>query len=134
MDTQRGRRGKRTQRGAAAVEFALLLPVMMGVIAGITDFGRAFFTQIELTNAAREGARAAVVGADPVARAQAAMIPVPSGFAVTVPSTCPGVEAEVTVSAPFNWMFLGPVMSAMPSGPAPVLPTVLDSTAVMACT
>lgn len=134
MDTLSDRRGsKRTQRGAAAVEFALLLPVMIGVIAGITDFGRAFFTQIELTNAAREGARAGVVGADAEARAEAAMIPVPAGFSVAVVSTCPGVEAEVVVSAPFDWMFLGPAMNLLP-GAGGGLPPVLDSTAVMACT
>lgn len=82
---------------------------------------------------AREGARAAVVGADADARAQAAMIPVPSGFSVAVISTCPGDEAEIAVSAPFDWMFLGPAMSMLP-GASAGLPPVLDSTAVMACT
>lgn len=58
-----GLRRPRTRRdlGAAAVEFAIIFPLLLLVVAGIVDFGRAFFTQIQLTNAAREGARAAVV-------------------------------------------------------------------------
>ncbi len=48
-------------RGAAAVELALILPVLLLLIGGIVDFGRAFFAQIIITNAASEGARAGVV-------------------------------------------------------------------------
>ena len=53
-------RALRSERGAAAVEMALMLPVLILLIGGIVDFGRAYYTQIMLTNAAREGARAAV--------------------------------------------------------------------------
>jgi Flp pilus assembly protein TadG len=45
------------ERGAAAVEFALLAPVLIMLLFGIMEFGRAYSTQISLTNAAREGAR-----------------------------------------------------------------------------
>lgn len=45
------------ERGAAAVEFALLLPVLLLILLGILEFGRAFNTQITLTQAAREGVR-----------------------------------------------------------------------------
>jgi len=45
------------QRGAALVEFALCLPLLLVVIAGIVDFGFAFQRYEVLTNAAREGAR-----------------------------------------------------------------------------
>jgi Flp pilus assembly protein TadG len=44
-------------RGAAVVEFALLLPLLLLVVFGIIDFGRALNAQITLTQAAREGAR-----------------------------------------------------------------------------
>jgi len=47
------------QRGAALVEFALCLPLLLVVIAGIVDFGFAFQRYEVLTNAAREGARLA---------------------------------------------------------------------------
>ena len=50
-------------RGAAAVEFALLLPVLLLLVFGIIDFGRALNAQITLTQAAREGARIAALRA-----------------------------------------------------------------------
>ncbi len=49
-------------RGSVAVEFALLLPVLLLLIFGIIDFGRAINAQITLTQAAREGARLASLG------------------------------------------------------------------------
>jgi Flp pilus assembly protein TadG len=45
------------ERGAALVEFALVLPLLLVVIAGIVDFGFAFQRSEILANAAREGAR-----------------------------------------------------------------------------
>ena len=53
---------KRRDRGAAAVEFALVLPVLVVIVFGIIDFGRMLNAKIVLTQAAREGARAAAVG------------------------------------------------------------------------
>lgn len=47
------------ERGAALVEFALCLPLLLVVIAGIVDFGFAFQRYEVITNAAREGARLA---------------------------------------------------------------------------
>jgi Flp pilus assembly pilin Flp len=52
------------QDGAAAVEFALLLPLLVVLLFGVIQFGTAFNTRIQATNAAREGARMAVVGID----------------------------------------------------------------------
>lgn len=45
------------ERGAAAVEFALILPVLATLLLGIIEFGAAFNAQIMVTNAAREAAR-----------------------------------------------------------------------------
>jgi Flp pilus assembly protein TadG len=56
-----GKRGP-TDRGAAAVEFALVLPLLLILVFGIIDFGRAFNAQITLTQAAREGARMTALG------------------------------------------------------------------------
>jgi hypothetical protein len=53
------RRG-RGQEGAAAVEFAALLPVLLILMAGFFDFGWLFYWQHSVTNASREGARYAV--------------------------------------------------------------------------
>jgi Flp pilus assembly pilin Flp len=54
----------RGEEGAAAVEFALLLPLLVMLLFGFIQFGTAFNTRIQATNAAREAARTAVVGID----------------------------------------------------------------------
>ncbi len=52
-------RGK--ERGAALVEFAMVLPLLVMLVFGIMEAGWAFSQSIEVRNAAREGARLAVV-------------------------------------------------------------------------
>ena len=54
----------RGERGVAAVEFAILLPVLVLLLFGFIQFGIAFNSKIQATNGAREGARLAVVGID----------------------------------------------------------------------
>ncbi|WP_033345364.1 TadE family protein [Catenuloplanes japonicus] len=49
---------RRADRGAAAVETALVLPLLLMVIFAMVDFGRMLNAQIRVTEAAREGARA----------------------------------------------------------------------------
>ena len=48
-------------RGFAFVEFALVLPLLIGLAAGIIELGIALYDKSVLTNAAREGARYAVL-------------------------------------------------------------------------
>jgi len=50
------------ERGVAAVEFAILLPLLVTLLFGFIQFGIAFNNKIQATNAAREGARLAIVG------------------------------------------------------------------------
>ena len=50
--------GHRDTEGAAAVEFALVLPLLMLLVLGGLDWGYYFFIKQVSTNAAREGARA----------------------------------------------------------------------------
>jgi Flp pilus assembly protein TadG len=60
QDTRSRRRlwmSRRTDRGAAAVEMALVMPLLLFLIFAIVDFGRAYNTQIQLSQAAREGVR-----------------------------------------------------------------------------
>jgi len=51
-------------RGAAAVEFALVLPVLIILLLGLVEFSRVFNVQISLSNAAREGARTMAIEND----------------------------------------------------------------------
>ncbi|MGF9662666.1 TadE family protein [Arthrobacter crystallopoietes] len=55
-----------SERGAAAVEFALVAPFLLALLLGIVEFGFAFNTQISLTQAAREAARTMAITNDPV--------------------------------------------------------------------
>ncbi len=53
---------KKSEKGAAAIEFALILPVLIVLIFGMIEFGRAYNAYLAVTHAAREGARLAAVG------------------------------------------------------------------------
>jgi Flp pilus assembly protein TadG len=130
----------RAERGASAVEFAIVLPVLFLVVAGIVDFGRYFFFEIQLANAAREGARVAIAYPSPPdpsasinARVMAAASGVPGATVVTPIATCSsGVTgyATVVVRAPFNWSVLGPAIRMV--GGTWSTPTAA-STGVMRC-
>jgi Flp pilus assembly protein TadG len=53
------------ERGAVAVEFIIILPILLMFLFAIIDFGHAFYMKQMITNAAREGARYGVVYGDP---------------------------------------------------------------------
>jgi len=55
----------KSEHGAAAVEFALVLPVLALLLFGVIEFGLLMFNKAVLTNAAREGARFGIVSATP---------------------------------------------------------------------
>ncbi|MDP2268082.1 MAG: pilus assembly protein [Deltaproteobacteria bacterium] len=54
-----------SQKGASAVEFALVLPMLMVISFGIIEFGAYLYNQQVITNASREGARAGIVASGP---------------------------------------------------------------------
>jgi hypothetical protein len=74
----------RSDRGASAVEFALLLPVLLLLIFGIIDFGRILTAEIQLSQAAREGVRLQALGL--------------SGFTVRAEQAAPMLKGEMDVS------------------------------------
>ncbi|MGN6333601.1 MAG: TadE/TadG family type IV pilus assembly protein [Motilibacteraceae bacterium] len=69
--------------GAAAVEFALVLPLLVMLVFGIIEFGLAFNAKIELAGAAREAARTMVVKDDAAAASTIAI--------QAAPTVCPTV-------------------------------------------
>lgn len=52
----------KTHNGAVAVEAAIIVPILMVLVFGIIEFGLLLYDQQVITNASREGARAAIVG------------------------------------------------------------------------
>jgi hypothetical protein len=53
------------QSGSSAIEFALVLPVLIVLLFGIVEFGVLFYDKAMITNASREGARLGIVYAGP---------------------------------------------------------------------
>ena len=111
MDRKTGRSRLRDTRGNAVVEMALILPFLLLLVFGITEFGRAWMTVNVLQSAAREGARLAVVTTPDVPAVRARAIAVCNAAAVhnNVVVTCVGPDildperkVTVTVSADFN--------------------------------
>jgi Flp pilus assembly protein TadG len=51
----------RSERGAELIEFAVVMPILLLIVAGIIDFGMMFRTYEAVENAAREGARVGVL-------------------------------------------------------------------------
>jgi Flp pilus assembly protein TadG len=75
-----GRLRQRDQRGAAMVEFALIVGIFVTVIYGLVYFGMAIATKQRVTNAAAEAARSAVGAADDTAAKSAAVSRVTSAL------------------------------------------------------
>lgn len=119
----------RRERGAAAVEMAIVLPLLLLVLGGVIEFGRALFIQNMATNAAREGARMRALGyttGDATARVNDAMIGmattsftiqydlVQGAGSTTSNGNCPTTplitdRQRVTVSPSFSYIFPLPV-------------------------
>ncbi|MEF3122569.1 TadE family protein [Kocuria flava] len=57
----------KSERGAAAVEFAMILPLLILIFFGIIEFGRAYNIQLGVTQAARETVRHMAIKGDWVA-------------------------------------------------------------------
>lgn len=99
-----------SDRGAAAVEFALVLPLLLLIVFATIDFGRALNAQIVLTQAAREGVRLAALGGSQsaiVSRTQAAatgISPVQVAITGCPPGAGPAADAIVKVSYAFSFV------------------------------
>ena len=89
------RQAKQNRRGAALVEMALVLPIFMAVVLGIIEFGRGMMVGQLVTNAAREGARRAIVDGTTNAEVTQAV----SDFLTTAVNVDPAdVSVAITIS------------------------------------
>jgi Flp pilus assembly protein TadG len=112
-------------RGQALVEAALVLPILLLVLVGIMEVGRAWNIHQVVTHAAREGARAAAVWHDAGASAARDSARNVAGRSLTAASIAfdpvqdidvagegpASAEVTVTVDIAYNFILLGPVMS-----------------------
>jgi Flp pilus assembly protein TadG len=113
----------RGQEGAAAVEFAIVLPVLLLLTLGALDLGHMYFIDHLITNASREGARYAAkytgTAAAPTSAQVSNYIKSSSGLnysafnldsltvSATYTGTFPNKIATVTVTANKQWWALG---------------------------
>jgi Flp pilus assembly protein TadG len=114
------RKQMRDERGATAVEFAFILPLLIVLVLGIAEFGRAFQVSGTLSAAAREGVRVMALQNDPTAARAAVRNATTSldpgltdaQIAIT-PATCPqtggstSVRLTITYPMPFLTGFFG---------------------------
>ncbi|HEX8511258.1 MAG TPA: TadE family protein [Propionibacteriaceae bacterium] len=115
-------RRQNRERGAAAVEFALVVPLLLMLMLGIAEFGRAYSTQTILSGAAREGVRvmalqnstsaartAAIAAAAPTLSLTTSQIGITTSPTSTPISCASGGQTTITItySMPYLSDFFG---------------------------
>jgi Flp pilus assembly protein TadG len=113
---------KKNERGAALLETAITIPMILMVCIGIFEFGRAYQTWQVLTNAAREGARLAVIQGSTDADVRARVNTYLTGGGLTSlgddriiltrnrPLTGTDTASVIQVNYPFDFLYLNPVV------------------------
>jgi Flp pilus assembly protein TadG len=143
----------RREEGAALIETAFVLPIMLLVCVGILEFGRAYQTWQVVTNASREGARVAILPdysddsvkarvrtylkngglpasiVDDVTKTKVLLtgttIPVNVAGTVTAPAS------RIVVEYPFEFMVLQPVAQLVVNGSTAGAPFTMRMTTIM---
>jgi Flp pilus assembly protein TadG len=126
MKTNSDRPRTQSERGAELIEFALVFPLLLLVVLGMVDFGFLFQRMEVVTNAAREGARIAVLpgyaASDVTARVQSYLtaggvpttatnpvVTIDSAFSIPMPAPTAAMSGKrVTVTYTYQYLFLGP--------------------------
>ena len=109
MKARRIRDTRKNEKGQSLVEFALVVPMLLLLVIGIAEFGRAWMTQNILTGAVREAARIAAVQAPgggwngPAAIARGNQILVSAGIATTVSVADTGPFGDVTATVNYDF-------------------------------
>lgn len=123
------RKRLKSERGAALLEAAITIPVVLLISVGIFEFGRAFQTWQVLTNAAREGARIAVLSDTTDVQIQNAVTGYITSGGLTLATSSPvnvkversvalgaNTASRVTITYPFDFMMLNPVINLVTPG------------------
>ena len=146
MDDTTMNTSRRGERGSVLLEMALTLPLLLLVTVAIFELGRAYQTQQIITNAAREGARLAVLPDASTANIETRVrqyltqgqladvqnASVNVNTAATIPMGGATVSASVvTVSYPFQFIVLGPVARLVVSDSKMGAPIVLTAASEM---
>jgi len=116
---------RKAEKGQSLLEFALIVPILLIILAGVLDLGRLYYAYVAVTDAAAEGASYAAIHpqanerAEVLQRAQEA-----SGALVQIDPTmvqvdCPAVAAgaPITVTVSYSFTVATPLLNVIvPSG------------------
>lgn len=134
----------RNERGAALLETAITVPIILLISVGIFEFGRAYQVQQVLTNAVREGSRVAVI--EGTSDAQVTKIVsdyMASGNLPRDPANPPTITvlrnepfggstaSKVTVTFPFKFMVIGGVVKLVSPRSTLGAPLTMQASALM---
>lgn len=96
-----GRKFMRNDKGSVAVEFVLILPIVLIILMGVMQFGAVLYTKSEMINTARETARRMAVAelstADAVTLAKNILNDPGTRFTVTATAVAPDVTVLITI-------------------------------------
>lgn len=137
----------RRDDGAALIEAAFTLPLMLFVCIGILEFGRAYQAWQVVTNASREGARIAVLPgmndtavtarvktyleAGALDKAGVTSIVIQRNTTVSIGGTNTASASKVTVNYPFEFMVFQPVAQLVVSGSTVGAPLTMSASTTM---
>jgi len=135
-------RFRKDERGAALIETAITIPLILLICVGIFEFGRAYQTSQVLTNAAREGARIAILAgvsdADvrTTVRGYMASGRLPNAATADVNinrnvAMGSNSASQITVNYPFQFIVLNPVVRLVSPNSRTGQPLTMQAVALM---
>lgn len=135
-------RFRKDERGAALLETAITIPLILLICVGIFEFGRAYQTSQVLTNAAREGARIAILAgvsdADvrTTVRGYMASGRLPNAATADVNinrnvALGSNTASQITVNYPFQFIVLNPVVRLVSPNSRTGQPLTMQAVALM---
>jgi len=135
-------RFRKDERGAALLETAITIPLILLICVGIFEFGRAYQTSQVLTNAAREGARIAILAgvsdADvrTTVRGYMASGRLPNAATADVNinrnvAMGSNTASQITVNYPFQFIVLNPVVRLVSPNSRTGQPLTMQAVALM---
>jgi Flp pilus assembly protein TadG len=131
---------RKNERGAALLETAITIPILLLISVAIFEFGRAYQTWQVLTNAAREGARIAILIDKTDSDVQNAVKNYISSGGLPATASIDidrdvamgaNTASRITVNYPFQFIMLNPVVRLVTPSSTTGAPLTMQSTALM---
>lgn len=114
---------KNNQKGQSLVEVAITLPVIILIMAGVLDLGRAYFTYVALSDAAAEGAAYAAINPGDTTQIVERDVESSNGLLVldqdqiTIQNNSLTAGSPITVTVTYDYALLTPILdSIVPEG------------------